>query len=207
LTFSDVTGLAQAEEQQRVLLAELDHRVKDMLSVIESIATETLRSDDSGRVALLDRLHAVARSYELLSRDQWMNVPLRDVVRQEIEPYRTGRGDRVVIDGPDVALKPKLVLSLGMIIHELGANSAKHGSLSVADGSLEVSWATEKRSRNSLVLDWVERGGPPVAKPRRNGFGLTLIEREVTDGLGGKAKIEFEASGLRFNLRIPLDSG
>src|SRR5262249_25509957 len=157
--FSDVTGLAQAEEQQRVLVAELNHRVKNMLTVIVSIATQTLkRSDDveAGREAFLDRLHAMARSYELVSREQWGDVPLADVVRQEVEPYRTGRADRITIDGPAVSLKPKLALSLGMIIHELGTNSVKYGSLSAAGGSLEISWAVERRSRTSLVLDWME---------------------------------------------------
>ena len=206
LTLNDVTGLARVEQQQRVLVAELDHRVKNMLTAIGSIANQTLRSEDGGREAFLDRLNAMTRSYELVSRGQWNDVSLRDVVRQQIEPYRTGRADRVVVDGPDVALKPKLALSLGRIFHELGANSAKHGSLSVPDGSLEVSWATEKRSGNSLVVDWIERDGPRVAKPPRQGFGLTLIEREVTDGLGGKAKIEFEKIGLQVNLRIPLDA-
>src|SRR5262249_34169606 len=209
LTFSDVTGLAQAEEQQRILVAELNHRVKNMLTVIVSIATQTLKNShdmDAARDAFLDRLHAMARSYELVSRDQWGDVSLADVVRQEVEPYRTGRDDRIVIDGPGVSLKPKLALSLGMIIHELGTNSVKYGSLSAAGGSLEVSWAIERRSGTSLVLDWVERGGPTVGKPPRHGFGLTLIEREVSHGLGGKAKIEFEDSGLRVNLRMPLDS-
>jgi two-component system, chemotaxis family, CheB/CheR fusion protein len=210
LTFIDVTSLAQAEEQLRVLVAELNHRVKNMLTVIVSVATQTLKhSDDveAARKAFLERLHAMARSYELVSRDQWSEVSLHDVVHQEIEPYRTGRDDRVVIDGPAVSLKPRLALSLGMIIHELGTNSVKYGSLSVADGSLEISWATERRSGNSLVLDWIERGGPPVGKPPQRGFGLSLIEREVSHGLGGKAKIEFEERGLRVNLRIPFDSG
>ena len=209
LTFSDVTGLAQAEEQQRVLVAELNHRVKNMLTVIASIATQTLkRSDDveAAREAFLDRLHAMARSYELVSRDQWGDVSLLDVVRQETEPYRTGRDDRVVIEGPAVSLNPKLALPLGMIIHELGTNSAKYGSRSVAGGSLDISWAVERRSGDTLVLDWIERGGPSVDKSPRHGFGLTLIEREVSHGLGGKAKIEFEDTGLRVNLRIPLDS-
>src|SRR5215468_8917098 len=146
LTFSDVTSLAQAEEQQRVLVAELNHRVKNMLTVIVSVATQTLKhSDDveAARKAFLDRLHAMARSYELVSRDQWSEVSLHDVVRQEIEPYRTGRDDRIAIDGPAVSLKPKLALSLGMVIHELGTNSVKYGSLSAAGGSLEISWAVE----------------------------------------------------------------
>src|SRR5215471_814365 len=103
-----------------------------------------------------------------------------------IAPIPTGRDDRIAIEGPAVSLKPKLALSLGMIIHELGTNSVKYGSLSAAGGSLEISWAVERRSGTSLVLDWIERG--------------------VSHGLGGKAKIEFEDSGLRVNLRIPLDS-
>src|SRR5262245_10732924 len=206
ITFNDVTGLAQAEEQQRVLVAELNHRVKNMLTVIVSIATQTLkRSEDpeAAREAFLDRLHGMARSYELVSRDQWSDVSLVDLVRQEIEPY-IGRGDRLVVDGPAVALKPKFALSLGMVLHELGTNAVKYGSLSMAGGSLEVTWAIEKRSESSLVLDWIERGGPPVGKAPRHGFGLTLIEREVGHGLGGKARIEFDQSGLRVNLRIPL---
>src|SRR5262249_2716401 len=198
LTFSDVTGLAQAEEQQRVLVAELNHRVKNMLTVIVSIATQTLKNSDemdAGREAFLDRLHAMARAYELVSRDQWADVSLVDVVRQEIEPY-IGRGDRLVADGPAVALKPKLALALGMVLHELGTNAVKYGSLSMPSGSLEVTWAVEKRSENSLVLDWIERGGPPVGKPPRPGFGLSLIEREMSHGLGGKSRIDFERDGL-----------
>jgi two-component system CheB/CheR fusion protein len=210
VTFSDVTSLAQAEEQLRVMVAELNHRVKNMLTVIVSIAGQTLkRSADAETFAktFLDRLHAMARSHDLLSREQWSEISLRDVVTQEIEPYRLGRGDRVVIEGPPVPLTPKRALSLGMIIHELGTNSVKYGSLSAGDGSLEVTWALERRSENSLVLDWLERGGPPVAQSPPHGFGLTLIEREVGQGLGGKAKIEFAEHGLRVNLRIPLEPG
>ena len=178
-----------------------------MLTVIVSIATQTLkRSDDpeAARDAFLDRLHGMVRSYELVSRDQWSDVALVDLVRQEVEPY-IGRGDGLVVDGPAVALKPKFALSLGMVLHELGTNAVKYGSLSTAGGSLEVTWAIEKRSANSLVLDWIERGGPPVGNAPRHGFGLTLIEREVSHGLGGKARIEFEQSGLKVNLRVPLD--
>lgn len=208
LTFNDVTGLAQAEDQQRVLVAELNHRVKNMLTVIVSVATQTLKRSadpEAAREAFLDRLHGMARSYELVSRDQWSDVSLVDLVRQEIEPY-IGRGDRLVADGPAVALKPKLALSLGMVLHELGTNAVKYGSLSIPSGSLEITWAIEKRSESSLVLDWIERGGPPVSKAPRPGFGLNLIEREVGHGLGGKSRIEFEQDGLRVNLRVPLGS-
>src|SRR5262249_54383560 len=149
------------------------------------------------RQSFFDRLHAMARSYDLVSRDGWSDVPLRDVMLQQLEPYRSGRADRIAVDGPDVSLKPKLALSLGMVIHELGTNSAKDGSLSVSDGSVEVSWASEARSENRLILNWIEQGGPTVDKPPRNGFGLSMIEREIAHGLGGKARIDFEQRGLR----------
>jgi two-component system, chemotaxis family, CheB/CheR fusion protein len=207
LTFSDVTSLVQAEAQQRLLLGELNSRVKNMLNVMVSVATETLSRDDAAREALLDRMQAMAHSYELVSHDHWGDVPLLDVVRQEMERYGAGRADRVMIQGPEVLLEPKLALSLGMIIHELGTNATRHGSLSVPGGSLEVSWAIETCSADTLVLDWIERGGPSLTKPPRNGFGLTFIDREVTSGLGGEARIEFEQGGLRANLRIPLGSG
>jgi two-component sensor histidine kinase len=105
-----------------------------------------------------------------------------------------------------VPLEPKVALSLGMIIHELGTNAAKYGSLSVPNGSLEVSWAIEERSDTYLVIDWTERDGPPAKTPEHRGFGLTLIEREVSQGLRGKVRLEFEAGGLRANLRVPLAS-
>src|SRR5215211_4816961 len=96
-------------------------------------------------------VYAMARSHDLLSREQWSEISLRDVVTQEIEPYRLGRGDRVVIEGPPVPLTPKRALSLGMVIHELGTNSMKHGALSATEGSVEITWALEPRKENSLV--------------------------------------------------------
>ena len=210
VTFIDVTSLARAEEQQRVLVAELNHRVKNMLAVVVGIAGQTLgRASDAQSFgkAFLDRLHALARSYELVTRDHWSEVSLLDVVRQEVEPYRLDRGDRIVLDGPLVSLSPKMALSLGMIVHELGTNAAKYGSLSVPAGSLKVAWTLESRSDTHLVLDWKERGGPPVTPSNDRGFGLTLIEREVEQSLAGKVRIEFAAEGLHVNLRIPLGSG
>jgi two-component system CheB/CheR fusion protein len=208
LTFNDVTTLALAEERQRVLVAELNHRVKNMLTVIVSIATQTLKgSENAGALGedFLARLQAMARSYELVSRDQWSDVPLSDVIGQALEPYSLKRQDRIVMNGPAVLLKPKTAISLAMILHELGTNSAKYGALSTAAGSLEVAWATEQRSEASLVLDWTERGGPEVRRPRRDGLGLSMIKHEVEHDLGGKVGIDFQSGGLRVNLRFPLE--
>jgi two-component system, chemotaxis family, CheB/CheR fusion protein len=209
LTFIDVTSLVQSEKQQRVLVAELNHRVRNMLTVIVGVATQTLKrvtDPQSFAKDFLDRLHAMARSYELVSRDDWTEVSLSDVIRQELEPLVPGRSERLVADGPLVSLTPKVALSLGMVVHELATNAAKYGSLSVQGGSLNVTWSIEKRGRiqTHLVMDWKEHDGPPVKKALRRGFGITLIEREVAQGLGGKVTIGFEAEGLRVNLGIPL---
>src|SRR5262249_23639124 len=126
LTFNDVTGLAEAEEQQRVLVGELNHRVKNMLSGVVNIATQTLKTSEdveSVGAAFLDRLHAMARSYDLVSRDQWSDVALADVVHEALQPCVPNRQDRIVVNGPAVLLNPKIAISLGMILHELGTNS------------------------------------------------------------------------------------
>jgi two-component system CheB/CheR fusion protein len=209
LTFNEVTSLARAEEHQRILVAELNHRVKNMLTVITGIATLTLKdssSPESFGKSFLDRLHALARSYELVSRDQWSNVSLADLLRQEMEPYLLERTDRVGLKGPEVSLKPKFALSLGMVVHELGTNAAKYGSLSVAGGSLEVTWVIERRRKPCLVIEWKERGGPVIKEFPRRGFGLSLIEREISHGLGGRVRVDFEADGLRIELELPLES-
>jgi two-component system CheB/CheR fusion protein len=198
-----------AESQQRILVAELNHRVKNMLTVIVSIAAQTLKRSDSVETfgkAFLDRVNAMAQSYELVARDHWSNISLLAILKQALEPYRLEQSERVTFEGPEVSLSPKLALSLGMIFHELGTNAAKYGSLSVAGGKLEAAWSLEKRSRTSLVIDWVERNGPPPKRNHVRGFGLTLIEREVSHGLGGKVEVQFAEDGLRANLRIPLES-
>jgi two-component system CheB/CheR fusion protein len=208
LTFNEVTSLARAEEHQRVLVAELNHRVKNMLTVISGIAALTLKNSTSPETfgkTFLDRVHALARSYELVSRDQWSSVSLGDLLREELEPFMLERANRVAIEGPPVSLKPKTALSLGLVIHELGTNAAKYGSLSVADGSLALKWTVEQRRLPYLKIEWEERGGPVVREFPRRGFGLTLIEREISHGLGGEVRINFEADGLRIELEFPLD--
>jgi two-component sensor histidine kinase len=210
VTFIDVTGLAQAEEQLRVMVAELNHRVKNMLTVIVSIAAQTLkRSSDTESFAktFLDRLHAMARSHVLLSRELWSEISLRDVIAQEIEPYRHDRGDREAIEGPPVSLTPKRALSLGMVIHELGTNSVKYRSLSAADGSIENHLGTRETQR--------ELPGVGMDRARRSAgcYAAAAWIRPKLDRARsqpkprGKARIEFAGDGLRVNLRISLEAG
>jgi two-component system CheB/CheR fusion protein len=208
LTFIEVTSLARAEEHQRTLVAELNHRVKNMLTVIVSLATLTLKGSTSPATfakTFLDRLHAMARSYDLISRDQWKDVSFLELVRETIAPYLIENENRVVLEGPAISLKPKMALSLGMVIHELATNAVKYGCLSEPTGSLAIRWTVERRSRTCLMVDWRERAGPAVNESRRRGFGLNLIEREITNNLGGEIRMHFESDGLRVEMEIPLD--
>jgi two-component system CheB/CheR fusion protein len=209
LTFIEVTGLARAEEHQRTLVAELNHRVRNMLTVIVGLASLTLRgatSPETFAKTFVDRLHAMARSYDLIARDQWNDVSFPELVRETMAPYLIENEKRVVLEGPAVSLKPKMALSLGMVIHELATNAVKYGCLAEPTGSLAIRWRVERRSRTCLMVDWKETAGPDVKDTGRRGFGLNLIEREIRNNLGGEIRMDFQPDGLRVNLEISLDS-
>jgi two-component system CheB/CheR fusion protein len=199
-TFADITVVAKAEAHQRVLIDELNHRVKNMLMVAISMLEQTSKNTDPAqfREVFSARLHSMARSYELLSQENWTEVSVGELVRQELEPFGM---HRVECDGGDVHLKPRRALSLGMILHELVTNAAKYGALSNSHGKVVVAW---KADDDGMQLDWVERDGPQVASPTRRGLGMKLVEREAVAGLGGKSKIDFEPNGLRVSLEIDL---
>ncbi|MBC7285494.1 CheR family methyltransferase, partial [Hoeflea sp.] len=186
VTFVDVSTLAQAEEQQKILISELNHRVKNMLAVAISITRNTRKTapdmDEFAR-RLIGRLHGMSRAYSLLSQADWTVVPLADLIRTEAEAFGAGR---IRMQGPNVPLKPHQALSLAVVIHEMATNAAKYGSLSADAGKVNVGWQVEQ---DRLALTWVEEGGPPVRSPERNGFGLVLIEGQVRSQMEGE--IEF----------------
>lgn len=205
---TDVTALKRAEESQNLLVAELSHRVKNALATVISIAQQTRlesrSADDFGRI-FEQRIRALAHVHGLLAETQWHGASLINMVREQLEPYESDRIDRISISGPDLLLRPKTALLLGMILHELATNAAKHGALSVTQGSVDISWAVlfESGARR-LIIDWVERDGPEVVAPTRRGFGRTLVERGLGYELGGSARVQFETAGLRARLEVPL---
>ncbi len=207
ITFVDVTGIVQAEEHQRLLVDELNHRVKNMLTVVISLATQTLRragtlEEFSG--VFLGRVHALTAAYALLSRQSWSNVLLGEIIAEELRPYMAPGWTNVQIEGPPVSLNPRGALALGMAIHELATNAVKYGALSVPDGNVTVTWDLEQNDADEhLVLEWVERNGPPVIAPTARGFGSTLIERALNHDLSAQAKIEFLPDGVRAHVRAP----
>ena len=211
ITFVDVTRIVQAEQHQRLLVDELNHRVKNMLAVIISLATQTLRragtlEEFSG--AFLGRVHALTAAYALLSRESWSSVQLDEVVAEELRPFMATDRRNVRIDGPAVPLDPRGALALGMAIHELATNAVKYGALSVPEGDVAVTWHVEGGGDDRhLVLDWTERNGPPVTVPGKRGFGTTLIERGLAHDLSGQATVEFRPGGVRASVRAPLRDG
>ncbi|MEO9189945.1 MAG: CheR family methyltransferase [Acetobacteraceae bacterium] len=208
VTFVDVTTIVRAEQHQRLLVDELNHRVKNMLTVVVSLASQTLnrsRTLEEFSEAFMGRVHALTASYTLLSRENWQTVSLRDVVTEETRAYQSPERANIVIEGPDVSLEPQAALAMGMAIHELATNAVKYGGLSVPEGIVEVTWRLQPDSGDpDLVLDWVEKGGPPVGPPARRGFGMTLVERGFPHELAGEAKLAFEPNGLHATLRAPL---
>ena len=208
VTFLDVTSMVQAEQHQRMMVDELNHRVRNMLTVVISLATQTLRQSKSlpeFADAFMGRVNALSAAYTLLSRDNWTEVSLRDVLLEELRPFIGPARNNVSVTGDRVWLKPRGALALGMAVHELVTNAVKYGALSVPDGKITIHWDIgPTHDGERLVWVWNERDGPAIEQPDRHGFGLSMIERSVRHELKGEAKFEFEPAGLRATLTIPL---
>jgi two-component system CheB/CheR fusion protein len=208
VTFVDVTRIVEAEARQRTMVEELNHRVRNILTVVDALARQTLTqtgSPEEFAAAFSGRVRAMGAAYGLVSRESWGEVALRDIIREQLMPHQLGSSDRVDVQGPDILVKPPVALALGLVIHELTTNATKHGSLSQAAGRVAIDWSVESRSGPRLVLRWTESGGPPAKRPSRKGFGTTLIERELKHTLGGSANYDYGENGLRATLSIPFD--
>jgi two-component system CheB/CheR fusion protein len=223
ITFVDVTSIVLAEQHQRLLVDELNHRVKNMLTVVISLATNTLRRAGTleafGEV-FLGRIHALTAAYALLSRDRWAPIQLREIVMQELRPFLAHERSNVVMTGGAVPLEPRVALALGMAVHELTTNAVKYGALSVPEGNVAITWTVEKAAGEKavgekaagekaadgdrLVFQWIERNGPAVTTPDHRGFGMTLIERGFAYDVGGEADVAFASEGVVATLRAPF---
>jgi PAS domain S-box-containing protein len=192
----DIHERRVAEEHHRLLINELNHRVKNTLATVQAIAFQTLKGDISlaeARARFETRLLALSRAHNLLTEQNWGGAPLDRVVRDATE-HLSGERARFDIAGDPVWLAPRAALALALALHELGTNAAKHGALSREGGRVRVTWREED---DRLRLEWKETGGPPVRPPERRGFGSRLIERGLAADLGGSASLHFEPDGLR----------
>ncbi len=208
VTFVDVTSIVQAEQQQRLLVGELNHRVKNMLTVVISLASQTLRRAQTMEQfsdSFMGRIKALTTSYSLLSQANWTDISLLEVLVEETRPFLSRDRANIVFQGPTVWLSPQGALALGLAIHELASNAVKHGALSVPQGRVTVSWQIGREAGESeFLLQWIESDGPAVQPPSVRGFGTSLIERGLAHELSGSANIHFEPSGVRASLRAPL---
>ncbi|MDX2263399.1 MAG: PAS domain-containing protein [Hyphomicrobiales bacterium] len=205
----DITAVKEAEEHRTLLINELNHRVKNTLATVQSLAMQTFRTEElsaDGLRLFESRLAALSRAHDVLTSNNWEKADLRTVVREALEPF-TPRNPQIAARGPQAPLSPKQALALSMALHELATNAVKYGALSTSRGRIDVSWSvTRDRDGGDLTLTWTERGGPTVAPPQRKGFGSRLIERSLALDLNGEASIHYEAAGVVARVKARLQS-
>ncbi|HQT55261.1 MAG TPA: HWE histidine kinase domain-containing protein [Phenylobacterium sp.] len=192
----DRTEQRAADERQNLLVNELNHRVKNTLATVQSIATQTLRSAPSaeqGRAALEERLLALSRAHDVLTRESWEGAELSEIVALAVSPYLGADPARIVTGGPSLRLAPRMALAIAMALQELATNAAKYGALSIPAGRLTIQWTQDA---DLIRLRWEEIGGPLVVPPLRRSFGSRLIERSLSAELGGEAAITFAPTGV-----------
>ena len=206
----EITGRKEAEARQKLLLDELNHRVKNTLATVQSLAANTVRSCSSAeefRERFEPRLIALSKAHDRLTRHQWEGASLRDIAEEELAAH-SGPGRKVSANGPDLMLPPRTSLSLSMALHELATNAAKHGALSGPGGSVDLSWDVAREGGpfpTRVRIVWAERGGPPVTAPAAEGFGSRLL-RVTASELEGESETEYAPDGLRWTLTFPLTS-
>jgi two-component sensor histidine kinase len=192
------TAIARGEMLHDLLIEELNHRVKNTLAILQSIATQTFRSASrTEREKFEGRLGALAEAHNLLSREKWQGSELKDVVSRVLQPYLLNNPERIRLFGPTVPLSPRVAVVLSMIVHEIATNAAKYGALSNDTGTITLDWEIiEEGARPMLRMIWTEAGGPHVTAPVQRGFGSRLIERSARDQLGGEATVDFLPRGV-----------
>ena len=203
----DITGRQRAEEHQRMLVAELDHRVKNALATVSAVTSHTQNASGSVAdfVAALDgRIKSMAATHQLLSSHQWKGIFLSDLVRRELAPYATHRNTE--IGGPDVILKAEPAQAVSMVLHELTTNAAKHGALSTPGGRISVRWhrVMNGNADARLCIEWQESGGPAVQAPDRSGYGMEVIRDLLPYELDSKVDLAFASAGVRCCIDISV---
>jgi two-component sensor histidine kinase len=187
-------------ERRDLLARELQHRTKNLLSVIQAIASASLR-DSQGRETFFDRLHALARAQDLIIEGAGRGALMKDILKNALESF----GARVSIEGPEVFLNPNAAQGFALLTHELATNAAKHGSLTVESGTVSVRWSVDvSATEPTVVFQWQERGGPPATPPKRKGFGSVLLERAVATADGAPPHLDYSPEGFAYEVRATL---
>jgi len=207
VTFTDITRLQEAEARQGLLVAELNHRVRNMLTVVLAIARSTASRAESKEAfasSLTGRIQAMSTTYTLVAREQWGEVDIKSIISDQLKPFRSEAKDCISIHGLSVLCKPSAAVPLGLIFHELATNASKYGALSALHGRVKIRWTVD--GSTNLLLEWREEDGPLVEQPTRRGFGSDLIRRELDYNLSAKLDMQFHPDGLICKIEIPLES-
>jgi PAS domain S-box-containing protein len=198
---TDITERKEAEGRQVLLAREVDHRARNALAVVQSIIRLTRAQSVDGYVSTVEgRIKALARAHALLSESRWHGADLGALAGEELAPYRVADADKVEVGGPIISLQPHMAQGLGLALHELATNAAKHGALSSMAGKVHLTWQLRP---DLVVLEWVESGGPRIVPPATRSFGLNVIRASVEQQLGGKVTFDWDPRGLQCTLSIP----
>ncbi len=203
----DITERREADRRQKLLIDELNHRVKNTLATVQSLAWQSSRPGVPPQVAqerFQERLLALSRTHNLLNETHWEGASLRTILETELQPYKTS-ASRILIDGPVVHLPPKMAVVLGMAFHELATNAVKYGALSSASGQVQVGWNVDGWGEEAtLTVRWTEIGGPILDAEPVPGFGSRLLRQTITQELAGRLDIRYEREGVRCMIAVPL---
>ena len=204
---SDVTERVRAENHQRLLINELNHRVKNTLAAVQSIVTQTLRHaadpGDASR-AITARIMALSGAHNVLTRESWDGADLRTLVETAIHPFQGPGPDAFQLSGPDMRVGPYAAISISLALHELATNAVKYGALSTPAGRVRIGWSVG--ADQVFRLEWIETGGPVVTPSDRRGFGSRLILQVLPDQLQGAAELEYRPAGIAFRLTASVDA-
>ena len=206
--FRDISVQVRARQQRELLINELNHRVKNTLATVQSVAAQTLKGTivpTAVKDALESRLLSMAGAHDVLTQQNWEGADLRNIVEKALLPFMA-IGREFDVNGPDIRLLPKSALAIAMAVHELATNAAKYGALSNGSGRISVRWDTAERDEPHLQIVWAEMDGPKVTAPGSKGFGSRLIERGLAGQLGGKAVIDYRETGVVCRIMAPLST-
>ena len=208
LTFVDITERKRAEKRLADMVSELNHRVKNTLASVQSMVRQTrsrTRSKEEMAETLVGQLRAMSASHDILSQQEWQRVELAELVKTVLAPFADPQSRRLDLAGPAVELQPRVVVALGLILHELATNAGKYGAWSTPGGRVALHWDHVAGDPRTLGIEWIESGGPPVKAPERQGFGLTFISRCTDLELHGGFRPEFRPEGFRCLFELPED--
>jgi PAS domain S-box-containing protein len=200
-TVQDITERKEQQEREHLLMREINHRAKNMLSVVDAIAHQTAtktREDFIERFS--ERIQALAANQDLLIRNEWRGVEVEDLVRAQLAPFADLIGSRIVVRGPELRLNAAAAQAIGLALHELATNAGKYGALSTDTGGVDIRWGTDA---DTFTMLWIEREGPLVSAPQHRGFGTVVIEAMAERTLNGKVELLYPPSGVTWRLTCP----